>query len=295
MNILIYARSLKTFHEPDVIRFFEMLRTQEWNLMASPSVFQFAESKKLGTSDLILVDNYEELKKYPTDLCITLGGDGTVLSSVTFIADTLIPILGVNLGRLGFLTGTDVADFLHMAEAINSKSYRVDKRSLLQLYTEHPVFGNMPFALNDFTILKRDTSSMIAIHAYINGEFLNSYWADGCIVSTPTGSTGYNLSCGGPIVFPESESFVLTPVAPHNLNVRPIVINDNSEIIFEVEARTNSVMLTLDSRFEKYPIGNKITIRKCSFPIHLVHLPNKSFLHNMKEKLRWGEDTRNKY
>ena len=173
--------------------------------------------------------------------------------------------------------------------------FSLEGRTMLYLDSSQPIFGETPFALNDFAILKRDNSSMIIIHAYINGEFLNSYWADGLIVSTPTGSTGYNLSCGGPIVFPDSNSLILTPVAPHNLNVRPIVISDDTELSFEVEGRTENFLCTLDSRFELITSEYKLKIRKCEFEIRLVQLHEMSIAKTMRNKLMWGFDTRKHY
>ena len=171
--------------------------------------------------------------------------------------------------------------------------YSLSERTLLHLESNHPLFGDIPFAMNDCTLLKRDTSSMIVIHTFINGAYLNSYWADGLIVSTPTGSTGYSLSCGGPIIFPNSGNFVITPVAPHNLNVRPIVISDNSIISFEVEGRAENFLCTLDSRFETITSDFQLAVRKCDFNVKLVQLHGWSFMHTIREKLMWGTDTRN--
>ncbi|MEM9847197.1 MAG: NAD(+) kinase, partial [Bacteroidota bacterium] len=171
--------------------------------------------------------------------------------------------------------------------------YRIDQRKLLLLESNQPLFNDLNFALNDCTILKRDTSSMITIHTYINGSYLNSYWADGLIISTPTGSTGYSLSCGGPIIFPQSGNFVITPVAPHNLNVRPIVISDNSIISFEVEGRANNFLCTLDSRFKPIDSTFQLAVKKCNFVARLVRFTDTGFLNTIREKLVWGVDQRN--
>lgn len=227
------------------------------------------------------------------DFVISLGGDGTLLDTVTFIGDKNIPVLGVNYGRLGFLAGIGREE-IHMAiEALVKRTFILDKRSLVHLDANMPLFEGVPFGLNEFTIHKKDISPMIKIHTYLNGEFLNTYWADGLIVSTPTGSTGYSLSCGGPIVFPDSKSFVITPVSPHNLNVRPLVIPDDSVISFEVEGRTDGFLCTLDSRREVISKEVLLAIRRESFGINLVRINEANFLQTLRSKLSWGLDKRN--
>ncbi len=238
-------------------------------------------------------EGFSDFKKHNIEFAITLGGDGTILQAVTIIRDTNVPILGINLGRMGFLANIEKTKIKSAIQNILKGRYSVDERSLLYLESNLPLFGETNFAINDFTILKRDTSSMITIHTYINGAFLNSYWADGIIVSTPTGSTGYSLSCGGPIIFPNSGNFVLTPVAPHNLNVRPIVLNDNTIISFEIEGRTNNFLCTLDSRFETITKDHQLAVRKNNFGVKLIKLEENTFMRTLNEKLTWGKDTRN--
>ena len=223
----------------------------------------------------------------------SLGGDGTLLDTLSFVRDYKIPILGINIGRLGFLASTGKEDISNALEALEKGSYKHDCRSLIELDCNKPLFGNVNYALNEFAIHKKDTSAMITIHAYINGEFLNSYWVDGLIVSTPTGSTGYNLSCGGPILMPQSANFVITPIAPHNLNVRPIVVPDDSVISFEIEGRGDNYLCTLDSRYETIDNSFQIAVRKCSFNVDLVRLPDHNFLNTLSKKLHWGSDSRN--
>jgi len=197
------------------------------------------------------------------------------------------------LGRLGFLASIEKEKIREAISLLKAGRYSLSERTLLHLESNHPLFGDIPFALNDCTLLKRDTSSMIVIHTFINGAYLNSYWADGLIISTPTGSTGYSLSCGGPIIFPNSGNFVITPVAPHNLNVRPIVISDSSVISFEVEGRAENFLCTLDARFETITSEFQLAVRKCDFDIKLIQLHGWSFMHTIREKLMWGTDTRN--
>ena len=224
---------------------------------------------------------------------ISLGGDDTMLDAATLIRNTNIPILGINFGRLGFLASIGPDDLLSAVDALLNRTFVVDKRSLLHIDANVPLFNNAPFALNEFSIHKRDTSPMIKIHTYLNGEFLNTYWADGLIIATPTGSTGYNMSCNGPILYPDSPSFVITSVAPHNLNVRPIVVADTSVISFEVEGRTDQFICALDARKEIVDINTQIAIRKEKFYVNLIRLNENSFLSTLHNKLTWGLDKRN--
>jgi NAD+ kinase len=227
------------------------------------------------------------------DCLISLGGDGTMLDAVTLVKDSGIPILGINFGRLGFLASISPDALQSAVEAIVNRTFVVDKRALIHLDSNEGLFGDTPFALNEFAIHKRDISPMIKIHTYINGEFLNTYWADGLIVSTPTGSTGYSMSCNGPILFPDAASFVITPVAPHNLNVRPIVIPDTNVVSFEIEGRADQFICALDARKEIVDKTVQLAIRKEQFCVNLVRLNENSFLSTLRTKLTWGLDKRN--
>jgi NAD+ kinase len=240
-----------------------------------------------------IINGNKDVLEGKFDAMITLGGDGTILHAITLIQDIDIPILGVNLGRLGFLASVEKSIIEQAVVDLIQGNFKVVSRSLLALSCNFPVFSGFPYALNDFTINKRDTSSMITVHAYVDGLILNSYWADGLIISTPTGSTGYSLSCGGPIVFPDSSNFVITPVAPHNLNVRPMVISDNHHIKLIVEGRSDSFMCTLDSRYETITSKHVIEITKAPFNIKFVQLHDHSFMRTLVEKLYWGHDKRN--
>lgn len=236
--------------------------------------------------------NYNEVKDQ-AEVVFSLGGDGTILEAITFIKEAETPILGINFGRLGFLANVG-KDQIHQAIDIVSRGkYLIDKRSLLELNCNQPVFGDFNFALNEMTIQRKDQSSMITVHTYLNGELLNSYWADGLIVATPTGSTGYSLSCGGPIIYPSSTNFVITPVAPHNLNVRPIIVSDDVVLSFEVTGRGDSFLCTLDSRFERIDSTFQLAIKKAPFSANLVRLTDMNFISSLKNKLNWGTDMRN--
>ena len=225
------------------------------------------------------------------DFLFSLGGDGTLLEASMLTND--IPIVGINMGRLGFLSSIEKKYVSQTIDRLNSGDYTLEYRSLLHFQSNEGQFESYPYALNDMTIIKRDHSSMIVIHATLNGEFLNSYWADGIIVSTPTGSTGYNLSCGGPILLPTAEDFIITPIAPHNLSVRPIVVPDIAQLEFTIEGRAENFLCTLDSRYEVISPDCKITIRKAPHTIPLVRLPKITFTKTIRDKLQWGRDLRN--
>lgn len=247
--------------------------------------FSFDETPAFFTSRLDL--------PIQTDMLISLGGDGTMLDTVSFIGDSNIPLIGINLGRLGFLAAISENEAADAIESLVRGSYTIEKRSLLHLESSMPIFEDAPFALNEFTIHRKDSSSMIKIHTYLNGEFLNTYWADGLIVATPTGSTGYSLSCGGPVVFPQTSSFVITPVAPHNLSTRPIVVPDDNVISFELEGRTDHFLCTLDSRTETIPTSIQLAVKKENFSISLIRPDEHNFLKTIRQKLYWGIDRRN--
>jgi len=227
------------------------------------------------------------------DCMISLGGDGTLLDTVTMVKDTGIPVLGINYGRLGFLANIGKEELHSAMEALVQRKYVLDKRTLIHLDADIALFGDCPYALNEFSLHKKDTSPMIKIHTYLNGEFLNTYWADGLIVATPTGSTGYSLSCNGPVVFPDSASFVITPVAPHNLNIRPIIVPDNTIISFEIEGRTDGFLCTLDSRREPVLKEIQLAVKKETFGINLIRMNENNFLQTLRNKLSWGLDKRN--
>ena len=294
MHVLIYGHRVGSRHADAVTSLIQCLHKEG----VSFSIYKgYARQLREHQPGLIEAasewSNGEDVKALAPDLMITLGGDGTILAAITLVAKLNVPILGINLGRLGFLASVEQKKISETIEAIKAKNFRIEERVMLSLESSPEVFGEANFALNDFTLHKRDTSAMITIHTYINGEFLNSYWADGLIVSSPTGSTGYSLSCGGPIVFPNSGNFVITPVAPHNLNVRPIVISDESVISFEIEGRSANFLCTLDSRFETVTANHQLAIRKSDFKARIIQLQDTTFLSTIHHKLNWGNDPRN--
>lgn len=293
MQIVVYSQVLKEKDIPHIQELFDVLARENFSTYVYSPYLEELKPHIAFKKDVGSVSSHLDFDIKKFDLVITLGGDGTILKAITLIRDRKIPILGINLGRLGFLARVEKKNIEATIKLLALGRYEVETRSMLYLESSEPLFDNIPYALNDCTLLKRDTSSMITIHTFINGAYLNSYWADGIIVATPTGSTGYSLSCGGPIIFPGSGNFVITPVAPHNLNVRPIVIRDDSVISFEVEGRTDNFLCTLDSRFEVIDASIQLAVRKNDFPIHLVKLSDTGFLDTLRGKLSWGEDRRN--
>ncbi len=231
--------------------------------------------------------------KQNTDFLFSIGGDGTLLKSVTLVRDSNIPILGINAGRLGFISSVSTDQLESAINDVLKNKYEIKKRTLLCLETGNKLFGNVNYALNEVAVVKKDTSSMIRVDAFIDDEFLNSYWADGLIIATPTGSTGYSLSCGGPIIVPGSENIVITPIAPHNLNVRPIVLTDHSKIKLKVVDRDQLALVSLDSRFRAFDSSIDLIIKKANFNINLVEPHSNSFISTIRSKLMWGIDKRN--
>ena len=227
------------------------------------------------------------------EFVLSIGGDGTLLDTITYVGAKQIPILGINTGRLGFLATVPFDRIAIAIDALYKGLYNIDERSLIRAETDQEIFDEINFGLNEFSILKTDTSTMIVVHTYIDGEYLNSYWADGLIIATPTGSTGYSLSCGGPVVLPQTNNFVISPVCPHNLNVRPLVVSDKSVISFEIEARSNNFLVSLDSRSKPVDTSVKIAVKRENFNARLVKIKEVNFLNTLRTKLNWGFDKRN--
>ena len=292
MKVAIYSRGLDTEQGAHLDILLEALtRYDVYILIYQPLLLQFNQVTVRFPALVPFVtsaDLPEEL-----DCFISLGGDGTLLDTVTLVRNKKIPVLGINFGRLGFLASISRDELSSAVDALVNRTFIIDKRTLIHLDSDKNLFGDSPFGLNEFAIHKRDTSPMIKVHAYLNGEFLNTYWADGLIVSTPTGSTGYNMSCNGPILFPESSSFVITPVAPHNLNVRSIIVPDTSIISFEIESRADMFICALDARREIVDKSIQLAVKKEAFGVNLVRLNENSFLSTLRTKLAWGLDKRN--
>jgi len=292
MKAAIYSRILETDQRTDVQIFFDELANQKIEPVIFKDYFEQIKEVIQLPADTQTFSLSEDLNA-EVEFIISLGGDGTLLDTVTLVRDKNISIMGINFGRLGFLASIGRDEVKLAVKAIAQRTYVTDKRTMIHLDASLPMFGNVPYALNEFSLHKRDVASMIKIHTYLNGEFLNTYWADGLIVATPTGSTGYSLSCNGPVVFPDSGSFVITPVAPHNLNVRPIIVPDDNIISFEIESRSEQIICALDSRREIVSKNVQLAVRKEKFDINLVRLSENNFLQTLRNKLTWGLDKRN--
>lgn len=292
MKVAIYSRVLDSTQQKDVQLFFDELdKEQIIPVVYEPYLKTINPYISLPSSALTFSgtdDLNEEI-----DFFISLGGDGTLLDTVTLVRNKRIPVVGINFGRLGFLAGIGRDEMTTAIKALARRSYIIDRRTLIHLDSNIPLFNDVPYGLNEFAIHKRDTAPMVKIHTYLNGELLNTYWADGLILATPTGSTGYSLSLGGPVVFPESSSFVLTPIAPHNLNVRPIIIPDSTIVSFEVESRSDDIICALDSRREIVNKNVLLAVRRENFMMNLVRLNENNFLQTLRDKLSWGLDRRN--
>lgn len=292
MKVAIYSRGLDSEQEVQLLSLLEELKRYHIKVCLHTSLSGPESAVNMLPEEFSVFEGHEDLDD-TIDYVISLGGDGTMLDTATLVRNKKIPIMGINFGRLGFLASLGRENLNSAVEALVNGTYGIEKRTLLHLDASVPLFGDAPFALNEFAIHKRDISPMIKIHTYLNGEFLNSYWADGLIVSTPTGSTGYNMSCNGPIVFPDSGSFVITPVAPHNLTVRSIIVPDDHIISFEVEGRTDQFICTMDARREIVEKDIQLAIKREDFQVSLIVLNENSFLSTLREKLTWGLDKRN--
>lgn len=291
MTIAVYARSTRDNHALYLEEISSFLKQEGVDIIVYEPYYRYLKENCNLKVECNTYANSEELiaKAF---YVICLGGDGTMLEAVTFVRKSGIPILGVNTGRLGFLSSVNKDDMKGALESLLREKFTLDKRELIEISGCNNCFGEVNFALNEFSIHKNDSSSMIHIDTYVDNMFLNSYFADGLIVSTPTGSTAYSLSCGGPIMMPDSENFIVTPIAPHNLAVRPIVISNNKEIRFTVTGRAEDFNVSLDSRSAKVLTNTEILIRKANFRVNLINLEGQNFFTTLRNKMMWGLDKR---
>ena len=291
MIAALYGRSLETNKSENITRLFGKLSDAGIGLLVYKPFYDFIKDSVKIKGKFNLFSRHAEIDG-KADVLISLGGDGTLLETLEFVKDTAIPVMGVNTGRLGFLSSISTEEINFAVDALVKKKYVIDTRTMLVLDSKKKYFGDVNYALNDITISKSESSSMITTHVYLNNEFLNSYYADGLIISTPTGSTAYSLSCGGPIVMPDSGNFIVTPVAPHNLNVRPIIISDDSILKIKVECRESRFLVTLDSRSMALERGSEFIVKKAGFNMNIVKLEDHNFLSTLRNKLMWGLDKR---
>jgi NAD+ kinase len=291
MKIAIHGRNFNESARPFIESMFNELQRRQIEVQLSKTFRAFLDQNHITHHTNLVYEKPEEL--YDARLVVSMGGDGTLLETISHVGSRQIPTIGINVGRLGFLATVSPDRISDMISALDTGQFRIDERTLVQVESNTDLFDGLNFGLNDFTITKTDTSSMITVHTYLNEEFLNSYWADGLIISTPTGSTGYSLSCGGPVLVPHSQNFIVTPISPHNLNVRPLVVEDTAVIRLEVKSRSNNFLISLDARSRVVDEQTQLTIRKADFRARLIKMLDDSFLNTLRSKLSWGLDMRN--
>ncbi|MFN3783921.1 MAG: NAD kinase [Spirosomataceae bacterium] len=294
MNIAVHGREFSSDVKEYVQQIFDELAFHQVTYQLSHSFSRILKEAGILFEDTHIYHSTESI--FAADLVLSIGGDGTVLETIAHVGNREIPVLGINFGRLGFLASVPTHEIKRAIEKVVRRQYVLDARTMLQATTPIGLFqGQVNFALNEIALSKTDTSSMIIVHTYINNQFLNSYWADGLMVATATGSTGYSLSCGGPLVMPHSANFIITPICPHNLFVRPMIVSDDSVIALKVESRSNNFLVSMDSRARVTgDVDTFITIKKESFKAHLITLEGDEFLITLRQKLGWGKDIRNK-
>lgn len=292
-KIAIFGRVFNTSISPFIETVFTFLESKKIEVVIHQEFYEYLLITSTCPINLQTFHSHTDLPK-DIDFLLSLGGDGTMLAAVSIIRDSGIPVAGINFGRLGFLANIPKENITKALDKIINQQYTIQKRTLLSVLSDQKnLFGQDNFALNDITVFRYDSSSMITVNAMIDNELLNSYWADGLIIATPTGSTAYSLSCGGPIIMPGSGNFVITPISPHNLNVRPIVVSADMTLTLKIESRTDKYILSCDSKSETLSTDIEITIRKAPFEINLIRLQDDSYFGTLREKLLWGIDVRN--
>jgi len=293
MKIAILGNTYKRENIEPVKVLLDVLKKKNAHIVTDADYFEFLRKEVSGT-DLTIIDNIVEDNNFDADLILSVGGDGTFLNTACRIGNKGIPILGINTGRLGFLADVSIDAIPVAIDEIANNEYVVEERSIIQLQTDNPEFDANPHALNEIAILKQDTSSMLAIDVHINNEYLNTYQADGLIIATPTGSTAYSMSVGGPIVVPQADNLIISPIAPHSLSVRPLVIPDSWTIELSVKrkSRSKSFLVALDGRSFVFEEEYKLTITKGDYIVKVVKRPNHTFFNVLKNKLMWGADVR---
>ncbi len=292
MRIVVFGKNINAETKPFIENLHNELTQIGAEIFVFEELYSFIKQHCQFNFDFGSFASHQDLLTLKPDLMITVGGDGTILDAVTYVQNSDIPILGINTGRLGFLSNVSKEEISTAIEALTLGNYSIDERHLLHVNIDG-VDMDLNFAFNEVSVSRKDTTSMVTIHTWINDAFLNSYWADGLIIATPTGSTGYSLSCGGPIIMPGSESFVITPIAPHNLNVRPFVIPNDMEIKLVVEGREEQFLVSLDSRIYTVKNGMEVRIKREAFKIKMLKTEIQSFTDTLRNKLLWGIDKRN--
>lgn len=294
MKVAIYGQYYQNSTEPIIRDIFVFFNQNNVEMVIEAEFLRMLYEKKLVQKEYKTFHSHQELNS-TFDMMISIGGDGTILRAATLVRNCGVPILGINAGRLGFLAMVQKEEIAIFLQLVLDKKYTISERSLISLssFPKIETTEDIAFAMNEISVSRKDTASMITIETYLNNEFLNSYWADGLIIATPTGSTGYSMSCGGPILTPGVESLVITPIAPHNLNARPLVIPDKTEIRLKITGREENYLLSLDSRSATVRNETVLTIKKTDFNINMIEISGETFLKTLRKKLLWGEDKRN--
>jgi len=293
-KVAIYGQSYSISAEKEIQILLQILNENGSNCFIEKKFYELLKKENVLEKDYETFTNFDDLNS-TSDVMFTLGGDGTILRAVTYIRNLNIPILGINTGRLGFLATINKDTIKESIDLVIKGEYRIQERTVLsvKITPQTDEFSELNFALNEITIARKNTTSMIGIKTSLNFEYLTNYWADGLIIATPTGSTGYSLSCNGPVISPDSKNLVITPIAPHNLNARPMVISDETNIQLSIDSREKDFLISLDSRITTVPKNTEIFIEKAPFTIKTIIPNNQSFLQTLRTKLLWGEDTRN--
>ena len=294
MKVAIYGQYYQNSTEPIIRDIFVFFNENNVEMIIEAEFLKLLYDKQIVKKEYKTFHSYKELDS-SFDIMISIGGDGTILRAATLVRDSGIPILGINAGRLGFLAMVQKDEIAQFLQFVIEKKYTISERSLISLSSSPKIseIEDINFAMNEISVSRKDTTSMITIETYLDGDFLNSYWADGLIIATPTGSTGYSMSCGGPILTPNVTSLVITPIAPHNLNARPLVIPDDTEIRLKISGREEQYLVSLDSRIASVKNESILTIKKTPFKIKMVEIQDETFLKTLRNKLLWGEDKRN--
>ena len=294
MKIAIYGQTYNSNTQKSIHALLDHLLLKKVDITIERDFLKSIKEGNPTSSDYSSFKTFQSLDD-SFDLLISVGGDGTMLRAITYVKDLAIAVVGINTGRLGFLSTIQTNEIEEAINNILSGKYKISERTLLSVETspDNKDLMEINFALNEIAVSRRNTTSMIKVETHLNKEYLTSYWADGLIVSTPTGSTGYSLSCGGPVITPNTDSFVLTPIAPHNLSARPLVVPNDTEIQLKVDGREDYYLMSLDSRIATLHNATLVTIKKASFKIKMVELINESFVDTLRKKLLWGEDKRN--
>ena len=292
MRIAIFGKNFTDENAIYMQQLLDKLKISNCSLMIFEPFLKIITNRVAIRCDFRVFNTHEELRNN-ADLLFSIGGDGTFLDIITLVRDSGIPILGINLGRLGFLSSISRDEILLAVDKVLEKKYALEQRTLISLTTSQNLFGNLNYALNELTVTKTDNNSLAMVEVYVDDKFLNTYWADGLIVATPTGSTAYSLSCYGPIISPGCQNFVITPIASHNLTVRPIVVPDNCIIKLKVGGRNRHYQVGLDSRYAMIENHEELFVKRADFSINVIQLYNKDFYSTIREKLLWGKDQRN--